>query len=72
MIAGAGARDVKQMALGVMDLFEIGIVRDILDALLRWEKRPGVFPAFLIYLRVSVSRLTIRKSGFSGHSGSRW
>jgi hypothetical protein len=32
MIAGAGARDVKQMALGVMDLFEIGIVRDILDA----------------------------------------
>lgn len=35
MIAGAGARHVKQVPFGVVDHFEIGIVRDILNALLR-------------------------------------
>ena len=34
-IAGTGARDVKQMALTVVNLFEIGIIGDILDALWR-------------------------------------
>ena len=34
MIAGAGARHVKQVPLAVVDFFEIGIVRNILDALL--------------------------------------
>jgi len=33
MIAGAGARHVKQVALAVVDFFEIGVVRNILDAL---------------------------------------
>jgi hypothetical protein len=35
MIAGAGARHVKQVPFAVINIFEIGIVRDILDALLR-------------------------------------
>ena len=35
VIAGAGACDVKQVPLGVVDRFEISIVRDILYALLR-------------------------------------
>jgi hypothetical protein len=35
VIAGAGAGHVKQMALTVVNLFEIGIIGDILDALLR-------------------------------------
>jgi hypothetical protein len=30
MIAGAGARDVQQVSVAVVDLFEIGIVSDIL------------------------------------------
>jgi hypothetical protein len=34
MIAGAGACDVEQVALAVIDFFEIGVVGDILDALL--------------------------------------
>ena len=34
MIAAAGARDVEQVALAVVDLFEVGIIGDILDALL--------------------------------------
>src|SRR5438270_2286663 len=34
MIAGAGAGDVKQMALAVVDFFEVGFVADVLDALL--------------------------------------
>jgi hypothetical protein len=35
MIAGAGACHVKQVPFAIIDLFEIRIVRDILDALLR-------------------------------------
>jgi hypothetical protein len=31
------ARDVKQMALALVNLFEIGVVGDTLDALLRWD-----------------------------------
>jgi hypothetical protein len=37
MIAGASAGDVEQMALAVVDLFEVSIVGDILDALLQWD-----------------------------------
>jgi hypothetical protein len=33
MIAGAGARHVKQVPFAVIDFFEIRIVRDILDTL---------------------------------------
>jgi hypothetical protein len=35
MIASTGARHVEEVALAVIDLLEIRIVRDILDALLR-------------------------------------
>jgi hypothetical protein len=35
VIAGAGARHIEQMSLAVIDLFEIGIIGDILDALLQ-------------------------------------
>ena len=35
MISGAGAGDVEQVALGVIDLLQIGIVADRLDALLQ-------------------------------------
>ena len=35
MISGAGARDVEQVALAVLDFFEIGIVGYILNAHLR-------------------------------------
>ena len=35
MVAGAGAGDVKQVPLAILDLFQISIVREILDALLR-------------------------------------
>jgi hypothetical protein len=35
MVAGAGARHVEQVSFAVVDFFQIGIVRDILDALLR-------------------------------------
>jgi hypothetical protein len=34
MIAGTGAGDIKQVPLGVVDHFEISIIRDIFDALL--------------------------------------
>ena len=34
MIAGAGAGDVEAMALGVVDIFEIGVAADRLDLLL--------------------------------------
>src|ERR1700730_9993298 len=37
MITSTRARHVEQVALAAIDLFEIGIVRDILDALLRWD-----------------------------------
>ena len=33
MVAGTGAGDVEQVALGVVDLLEIGIVCDRLDAI---------------------------------------
>ena len=32
MIAGAGARDVEQVALGGVDLFEFGLIADPLDS----------------------------------------
>ena len=35
MVAGAGAGDVQQVPLGVVDIFQIGIVGDRLDALLQ-------------------------------------
>jgi len=35
MVAGTGAGDVEQVALGVVDLLEIGIVCDPLDAFLQ-------------------------------------
>ena len=35
MIARAGAGDVEQVALGVVDLLQIGVVADRLDALLQ-------------------------------------
>jgi hypothetical protein len=34
MIARPGAGHVKQVALGVVDFFEIGVIADQLDALL--------------------------------------
>jgi hypothetical protein len=37
MIAGAGARDIKQVPLAVVDFFEVGIIGNILDAPLRWD-----------------------------------
>jgi hypothetical protein len=33
MVAGAGAGDVEEVAFGVVDLLEVGIVRDRLDPL---------------------------------------
>jgi len=39
MIAGAGARHVKQVSLAVVDFFEIRIVRDILDALSTGDRK---------------------------------
>jgi hypothetical protein len=35
VVAGASTHYVKQVALAVVDLFEIGILGDILDVLLR-------------------------------------
>ena len=35
MVTSTGARHVQEVALAVIDLFEIRIVRDILNALLR-------------------------------------
>ena len=37
VIAGARAGDVKQMALGVVDLLQVGVVSDGLDACLAWD-----------------------------------
>jgi hypothetical protein len=31
MVTGTGAGDVKQMPLGLVDFFEVGIIGDILD-----------------------------------------
>jgi hypothetical protein len=37
MIPGAGAGNVDQVTLGIIDLLQIGIVADRLDALLQWN-----------------------------------
>ena len=35
MVAGAGARHIEQVPFALVDFFEVGIIGDILDALLR-------------------------------------
>jgi hypothetical protein len=37
MVASAGASDVEQVAFGVVDLLQVGLVGDVLDALLQWD-----------------------------------
>jgi len=53
MVAGTGAGDVEQVALGVVDLLEIGIVCDRLDAITLPERALGAAdeagPGFLVY-----------------------
>jgi hypothetical protein len=39
MVAGTGAGHIEQMPLGLVDFFEVGIVGDILDPLLRRDDR---------------------------------
>jgi hypothetical protein len=34
VVAGASAGDIEQVPLGIVDVFEIGLVGDVLDALL--------------------------------------
>ena len=52
-VAGTGAGDVEQVALAVVDLLEIGIVCDRLDAITLPERAPGAAveagPGFLVY-----------------------
>ena len=35
MVAGAGAGDVEQMTLGVVDLLQVGVIADCFDACLQ-------------------------------------
>jgi hypothetical protein len=39
VIAGSGARDIEQVPLGVVHVFEIGFVGDALDPLLQRDRR---------------------------------